>query len=305
MAEQRRPQRPDDPLRVAVQDRQPGDRVAGRARPARPTSAGRFSLIRRITALTNPLAPAPLTIRARPTVSSTAAWAATRMPSSWWAPSRSVSRTLSSIWSSGPAGGRRDDRVVEAVHPGRAVGQLGGERRRRDRGSAWRAALSAARGWRRRRRRRPASPCRPPAGPGRWTLAVRCGRGGARPGTPAWPRRRPPRGRASVIAEPLSCVDPDAAGPVGRGHRLLAVRLDRAELDRRRWRCRRGPSRRPAHDLARCRRRAASTARGHGHQLEPLAPEGGPGARGGGAAADLPVDRERGPRPSGRARPRR
>ena len=55
------------------------------------------SLMRRITALTKPAAPAPLTLRASPTVSSTAAWVATRIPSSWWAPSRSVSSTLASI----------------------------------------------------------------------------------------------------------------------------------------------------------------------------------------------------------------
>ncbi len=54
------------------------------------------SLTRRITALTNPLAPAPATTFARPTVWSTAACVGTRMPSSWWAPRRSTSSTWGS-----------------------------------------------------------------------------------------------------------------------------------------------------------------------------------------------------------------
>ena len=55
VAEERRPQRPHDPLGVAVQGRQPGDRVAASGTTCA-THVGRsFSLIRRITALTNPL----------------------------------------------------------------------------------------------------------------------------------------------------------------------------------------------------------------------------------------------------------
>ena len=56
---------------------------------------------RRSTALTKPAAPAPLTWRARPTVSATAAWAGTRIASTWCAPRRRVSSTAASIAVSG------------------------------------------------------------------------------------------------------------------------------------------------------------------------------------------------------------
>ncbi len=56
---------------------------------------------RRSTALTNCAAPLPMRSRTRPTVSDTAACGGTRIPRSWWAPSRSASSTGGSVSVSG------------------------------------------------------------------------------------------------------------------------------------------------------------------------------------------------------------
>ena len=272
-------------------DRQP----ARWGRPSGTTCAthvGRsFSLIRRITALTNPLAPAPLTIRASPTVSSTAAWAATRMPSSWWAPRRSVSRTLSSICATGRPAAAAMIGVVEAVQARRAVGQLGGERRRRVReiplaaqlfrqlqvgvgavgdGAHHRVGRQAGRVGRarplRRAPRRSGAAVRGGAGAGQSSPSFSPGRAG---------RRGPSRRRPSA-----SCR---GAAPCPAGRRRWPVPT---------WTERRSATISPGAAGG----PSATGATGSSLSRSPRKVVHAPGR--GGAPADLPVDGERGPVPA-------
>ncbi len=49
-----------------------------------------------MTALVNPAGLCPTRVRTSSTVLATAAWSGTRIDSTWWAPSRSASRTAAS-----------------------------------------------------------------------------------------------------------------------------------------------------------------------------------------------------------------
>ena len=126
VAEQGRPQRPHDPLRVAVQDRQAGDRVVGGHDLRDP---------RRQVLLADP---------AHHGVDEPAGTGAVDHPrQAHGLVDRGVGGDAHAEQLVGPqpqrvedvvvdlverpAGGRRDDRVVEAVQAGRAVGQLGRE----------------------------------------------------------------------------------------------------------------------------------------------------------------------------------
>ena len=205
----------------------------------------------------------------------------------------------------------RDDRVVEAGEPRRAVDQLGGESGVAAADSACRATASATRGWRRRRRRSHASRCRPRVaahrcdGPAR-TVAAPNGVGPSAHvpvAADALPRARrptprlPPR-RSSLIADPLSCLDARATSPVRGRHRLLAVCLHRAQhapgavpvpTKTAFFVTTRSPGpERPSGPAGRRRRR-----RRHRADLEPLAAERGPRTGRRGAAPHEPVDRGR------------
>ena len=91
------------PARVGVGDARgtrPGRRRAsGATRATQPSRS--CSETRRSTALANPAAPGPTSERTRSTVVLIAAWAGTRMASSWWVPSRSASSTRACTLASG------------------------------------------------------------------------------------------------------------------------------------------------------------------------------------------------------------
>ena len=88
-----------------------------------------------------------------------------------------------------------------------------------------------------------------------------------------------------------------AAGPVGGGHAALARRLDVAEADRAGSRCRPDGVAVDVQLAGREVRRRSPGRQGDRAELEPGAVEFGPGARVGGARADLPVDHVRGQLP--------
>ena len=119
----------------------PAARRAPSIHPSRSRAA-----IRRITALVNPAGLCPTRARTSSTVLVTAAWSGTRMASSWWAPSRSASRTPGR--GAGSRGGRPRRRTPRA----RAACPRPARWRRRRRGprSGARAAARAGSGWRRR-----------------------------------------------------------------------------------------------------------------------------------------------------------
>ena len=122
-------QRVDDPLRVGVRDARWPRSAPSRVRPADPVVEvvlGRPCAARRWR--TRP-GPGPTSERTRSTVVLIAACGGTRIASSWWAPSRSTSSTLACDLGQRPVDAGGEDRVVGALPPDRAGGQLGRERR--------------------------------------------------------------------------------------------------------------------------------------------------------------------------------
>ena len=83
----------DDPARVRVREGEPVQRVAVARRAGRPSPSRSCAATLRSTALTRPVTRRPTVAPARSTVSLTAACVPTRMPRTWWAPSRSRSTT--------------------------------------------------------------------------------------------------------------------------------------------------------------------------------------------------------------------
>ena len=202
-----------------------------------------------------------------------------------------MSRTLSSICATGRPGGRGDDRVVEAVQPRRAVGRARWRTPRRAREVRLARSIS-----------RQLQVGVGTVGDGtHHRVGRQAGRvGGARP-LPRAPRRSARRGPAARAgagqSSPrlLSSVGSDAAGPVGgrpsASCRGAARSPSRTGAGRR---CRRGPSalrRRASSPGAAARPVGARRATGRSLSRSPRKVR--PGARRGGAAADLPVDGER------------
>ena len=167
------------------------------ARSTRPSST-RDTLRR--TALTKPAARALPVARARSTVVATAACGGTRVRSAWYAPSRSTSRTSGCDVGERSIDARGEDLVERAGRAHRAVAELGGQR-------------GVASGQ-----------------PGR---RDELGQREVGVGAVGVDRAQQPVGDLARrrSANALARFDPRAARPVGRGHRPLARRLHRAELD--------------------------------------------------------------------------